>query len=1081
MSRRRNEYNRYSEDAYKGGDNGRYDDGYAGQDGSLYEDGYAGQDRGAYGGGYADTDGSQYEGGYAEQDREAYDGGYADTDEPAYDDRYGYSGDARRGVYDDDLDDAPVIRERRSSSRRADGRGRYSERAQRSSGARQKKSRRPKKRRSLFARVVGKVLLTVFLLLLVAGGYLGIRLYTSILKDAPDISKIDVTPSGYATFVYDDEGKQTAKLVAADSNRIPVTLDMVPKNLQHAFVAVEDARFYKHHGVDVVGIIRAGWKGITTGNFSQGASTITQQLIKNSVFTNFTEETKKQTVIRKLQEQYLAVQLERRMSKDDIMINYLNIINLGHNTLGVQAASQTYFGKPVSDLTLSECAVLAGITQNPSRYDPIINPEANKKRRKVVLDDMLDQNWITKAQYDEAMADDVYARISEHNSTSTASVNSYFVDALTDQLLADLVDVAGYTDTQAQILLYTGGLNIYSTQNQKIQKIADEEANNEANYPNGTRWYLNYQLSITNDDGSTSNYSTEMMLAWMKENGVGTSLLFSDQDAAKQVAEQYKQAMLAKGGKLEADKVTLTAQPQISLTIEDQKTGNVLAVVGGRGTKTASRTLNRATATLRQPGSTFKIVSTYAPALDAGGKTLATVYKDEPYNYSDGTPVRNWYGESYRGDTTIRTAIMNSMNIIAVKTLTDITPQLGYEYLQKFGFTTIVDKETIDGKVYSDIQQTMALGGLTKGVKNIELNAAYASIADGGKYIEPKLYTKVTDHDGNVILDVSQSRQERQVLKETTAWLLTSAMEDVVKSGTGTACQISGTPVAGKTGTTSNEHDVWFSGYSNYYTCTTWAGYDVDTDLVGSESGIAKKLWHAVMERVHEGMASSSFKMPSGITQATVCGVSGKLPVEGLCDAHLVTDYFAEGTVPVEYCNESYHADEIAAQKLAAATADAKAALDSANTTLTQAGEILSQAQNALSAAQASGDANAVAAAQSALDTANLNYTAAVQQQTAAEAAYNEALARAQAEAAAGTGSSAASEGQDGAEGTGTAGDGTAGGAGDGAAAQGSAGSADGSAGGAAASPAQGAGAQNGQLDSAGAAAQAVLQGIENQ
>ena len=321
MSRRRNEYNRYSEGAYKGGDNGRYDDGYAVQDGSLYEDGYSGQDRGAYGGGYADTDGSLYEAGYAEQDRGAYDGEYADTDEPAYDDRYGYSGDARRGVYDDDLDDAPVIRERRRSSRRADGRGRYSEGAQRSSGARQKKSRRPKKRRSLFARVVGKVLLTVFLLLLVAGGYLGIRLYTSILKDAPDISKIDVTPSGYATFVYDDEGKQTAKLVAADSNRIPVTLDMVPKNLQHAFVAVEDARFYKHHGVDVVGIIRAGWKGITTGNFSQGASTITQQLIKNSVFTNFTEETKKQTVIRKLQEQYLAVQLERRMSKDDIMIN----------------------------------------------------------------------------------------------------------------------------------------------------------------------------------------------------------------------------------------------------------------------------------------------------------------------------------------------------------------------------------------------------------------------------------------------------------------------------------------------------------------------------------------------------------------------------------------------------------------------------------------------------------------------------------------------------------------------------------------------------------------------------------------
>ena len=328
-------------------------------------------------------------------------------------------------------------------------------------------------------------------------------------------------------------------------------------------------------------------------------------------------------------------------------------------------------------------------------------------------------------------------------------------------------------------------------------------------------------------------------------------------------------------------------------------------MVGGRGAKEASRTLNRATDTMRQPGSTFKVVSTYAPALDSAGLTLADVQNDAPYNYADGRPVSNWYGNSYRGLCSLRDGIRDSLNIVAVKTLTDITPQLGYDYLLNFGFTTLVDRMEINGQIYSDIQQSLALGGITKGVTNEELNAAYAAIANGGTYIKPTLYTKVVDHDGKVILDNSKPTSH-QVIKETTAFLLTDAMEDVVTSGTGGSVNFGNMAIAGKTGTTSDYNDVWFAGYTPYYTATTWAGFDNNAKLTGSEKNLAKVLWRAVMSKIHEELPNQSFNRPAGIVSATVCSKSGKLPISGICDATLKTEYFAEGTVPTDSCNIHY-------------------------------------------------------------------------------------------------------------------------------------------------------------------------------
>ena len=725
--------------------------------------------------------------------------------------------------------------------------------------------------------------------------------FQAVLDTAPDISNIDVTPTGFSTFVYDSDGNQTARLVSTDSNRIPVTLDMVPIDLQHAFVAIEDSRFYKHRGIDIEGILRAGVTGLTSGSFSQGASTITQQLIKNNVFEGWTNETFSESVRRKIQEQYLAVELEKTMSKDDILINYLNTINLGHSTLGVQAASLRYFGRSVSTLNLSECAVIAGITQNPTKYDPITYPENNNRRRLLVLDRMLDQGYITRQQHDEAAADNPYERIKIiDEETNDSEIQSYFVDALTEQVLSDL-QARGYTEQQAYTLLYSGGLKIYSTQDAKIQKICDDVVADESNYPAGTRWYLQIQLSVQDRDGNVTNYSTEMFQKYLKENGIQSTLIFSSRDAANKAYEKYKASVVSDRDTVVGEKLNLQPQPQISLTVEDQHTGNVVAIVGGRGEKTANRTLNRAYDVVRQPGSTFKVVSTYAPALDSGGKTLASTQLDAPYTYTNGTPVRNWYGESYRGLSTVREGIQNSMNIVAVKTLTDITPLLGYTYLKDLGITTLVNNEEIGGQIFSDVQQTLALGGITKGVSNFALNGAYAAIANGGTYIEPRLYTKVTDHDGNVILG-EDDRVTRRVLDEDTAWLLTSAMEDVVTKGTGTACQLDNQPVAGKTGTTSDENDVWFSGYTNYYTCTTWTGYDENTDLIGSEASYAKIIWKQAMAKIHENLPTSNFTIPSGIVEREVCADSGKLPVEGRCP-DIVKEYFAEDEVPTQYCD----------------------------------------------------------------------------------------------------------------------------------------------------------------------------------
>jgi len=731
-------------------------------------------------------------------------------------------------------------------------------------------------------------------------------LFKKIIDDTPQITANDLKPSAYTTTVYANDGETiTGTFVSAGSNRVFTTLDKIPKDLQNAFIAVEDSRFYDHKGIDIKGITRAAVKGITSGGqFSQGGSTITQQLIKNSVFPNFSKETRLQKVERKIQELYLAIQVEKIVEKDEILENYLNTINMGQNTLGVQAAAKRYFGKDVSELTLSESATLAAITKSPSGYNPITNPEANAKRREKVLKDMLAQKKIKQDEYDTAMADTngVYERIQTANAEyqESLTVNSYFVDEVAKEVMRDLQSKLGYSETQAQNAVYSGGLKIITTQDLKMQEICDEEMNNDKNYPKGIDWTVTGAISIVHQDGTQKHYDSTTFGKYVSEEykkQYGKELeyptTFSSQEKANDAVDKYIATLKSDPNDTVYSTITLTPQPQATIVVMDQHNGYVKAMVGGRGEKTGNMSLNRATQSTRQPGSTYKILSTYVPALDMNNDTLASVIEDAPFNYSTGEkkPVKNWWG-GYKGNMTIRKCIEQSANVCSVKKYTEITPKVGLQYLiDNFKFTTL--------DPVNDSGQATALGGLTNGVYNIELTAAYASIANKGVYTEPILYTHIYDNNGNLLYE--NTAATHTAMKDSTAALITSAMEDVVKYGTGGTARLSNMTCAGKTGTTTDTRDLWFSGFTPYLTASVWSGYDDNQEISGSSS-YHKTLWKKIMQRIHDAnkFKSVAFEIPESVTQRTICTQTGLLASSDACSKH--TEMFAEGTAPKKSC-----------------------------------------------------------------------------------------------------------------------------------------------------------------------------------
>ena len=718
----------------------------------------------------------------------------------------------------------------------------------------------------------------------------GLGAFTGIIQTAPQISLDAVSPQWYQSYIYDSNGNKVETLVASGSNRIEASISDMPQHLIDAFIAIEDSRFYYHNGIDPIGIVRAAYSTIKSGfKETQGGSTITQQLIKNNVFSAESENGLIDTFKRKFQEQYLALILEQNVDKDTILQNYLNTINLGNNNLGVQAAAQNYFNKDVSELTISESAVIAATTSNPYRYNPVRFPDNNKERRAIVLRNMLEQELITQQEYDEALADNVYDRIMNVKNTSTGSTAySYYTDALISQLMEDLMNLKGYTQTQAYNLVYRGGLQIYSCQDSELQKYAESAVNNPDYYSGRYDFTLRYRLQVKDKDGEFHSYTENSILNFYQSTlGMsGFSLMFSTESEAQEAISTFKTYILKETGGTVVDgteNIAYTLEPQASFVLIEQSTGYVKALVGGRGDKTHSLVLNRATDSTRSPGSSFKLLTVYSPALDTAGMTLATVYDDVPYLYSTGKLE----------------AITVSRNVPAVKIITDISPELGYSYALSYGISTLTAEE--------QHYQAIALGGITNGATNYEMTSAYAAIANYGVYNEPKLYTKVLDHDGNILLDNSVSNSHR-VIKESTAWLLDSALRSVVTDNL-TYLMSDNMYYAGKSGTSQLNTDKWFIGFSPYYTAGIWIGNDDSTPVNTAYYTMTHlNIWKDIMEHAHEDLEYTEFQKPYNIVEAEVCAESGKLAIPGLCDSdprgsQVITEYFEDGTVPTEVCD----------------------------------------------------------------------------------------------------------------------------------------------------------------------------------
>lgn len=772
---------------------------------------------------------------------------------------------------------------------------------------------------------VNKVFLSFFkaififcMFIAVTGVSTGIGIFKGIIDTAPDFNPESFAPSGYFSTIYDCYGNETDTLVGSNANRIEATFDEFPENLIDAFVAIEDTRFWQHNGIDLRSITRAA-VGVLTNNYKGGASTLTQQLIKNTVFNGGMETSDGAKIERKIQEQYLALQLTKNVDREIIITNYLNTINLGNNTLGVKAAALRYFNKDVSELTLSECAVIAGITKNPAKLNPIAGKDDNAARREVILQEMYEQGYISKEEQEEALADDVYSRIQNVDLAvkENQTPYSYYTDELIDQVTEALKENLGYTDTQAHNLLFSGGLKIFTPQDPALQAIVDEEVINPQNY-DATRYSVEYRLSVTHADGSTEHFSEENLKKYFRQTKGQTSFdgLYNSEGEVMAAIEEYKSWLLQEGDQVIGESSNITLQPQTSFVLIEQSTGYVKAISGGRGEKRANRILNRATDTKRQPGSVFKVITAFAPALDTCGATLASVYYDAEYTVGNKT-FRNWWGADHKGYHSIREGIIYSMNIIALRCMANtVTPQLGVEYAEKLGISTLES---------SDLNLSTALGGITKGVTNLELTNSFAAIANGGTYTKPIFFTKILDHNGKVLLE--NIPQTRQALKDSTAFLLTDSLSNAMQSNvlytrpgagvnaTGTSASIPNMTSAGKSGTTTANNDIWFVGFTPYYTAGIWGGCDSNQKLNSLNGGTSfhKRIWRKIMTRIHEDLPDIGFTVPDSIETAQVCRKSGKLAVSGVCSADprgnaVYTEYFAKGTVPTEACDHHVRA-----------------------------------------------------------------------------------------------------------------------------------------------------------------------------
>ncbi len=674
-------------------------------------------------------------------------------------------------------------------------------------------------------KVVNFMFVCLFVVLIACVG-IGAGMYAAVVQEIEGMNIQELALARSSIVYYTDENGNSVEteFLSNDGNCIWVESSEISDVMKNAIVAIEDERFYRHGGVDfkrtagaVFGYLREKLGGSYA---SYGGSTITQQVIKN-----ITSE-KDRTATRKIKEMMRAVALEKQLSKDEILTVYLNVIFLSNNCYGVEAASNRYFGKSASELSLTEAALIAGITQRPSYYNPLRNPENALQKRNTVLLKMYETEKISKEEYDEAVASDL--GIHESRFEDVDNVYSYFVDTVINEIISDLQTEKGYTESFATQQVFGGGLKIYTTMDKKIQDAMEEVFENSNNFPGGA------------------------------------------------------------------------SKAQASMVIIEPRSGEIKGVIGGKGTKTDSRGLNRATQTRRQPGSSIKPLSVYAPAIDKKVLNPSTILVDEPITIKDWSPKNSYKG--FKGKITVKKAVEISANIPSIKALQKLGTGTSFDYVKNKFRLGVVDAD-------KDLSP-LALGGLTNGVTVKEMAAAYSVFANGGYYYTPHTYSKVLDSSNRVLLE--KKVEKTQAVGADTAYIMSQMLYGVVNSssGTGKLARLGNDmAVYGKTGTTNNDYDKWFVGYTPYYTGAVWFGFDQQKSIrsAGVYNNISAKLWSETMKKVHEGLDEAQIDAPDNLVTSYVCNITGLL-ASSSCSG--TSEYFLSGTQPKKYCPGEHFEEE---------------------------------------------------------------------------------------------------------------------------------------------------------------------------
>lgn len=696
------------------------------------------------------------------------------------------------------------------------------------------------------------------------GAVIGIA--KAFVDTAPTLDLAALDAQDKTSFIYDSEGNLITDYKGTE-DRIMVSIDEIPEMLQNAFIAVEDARFYEHNGVDVKRIVGALVANFTSGS-TQGGSTITQQLIKQTVLSS------EQSYKRKLQEAYLAMELETRYTKKQILESYLNTIFLGGSYYGVRVAAYGYFGKELDQLTLRECAMLAGLTRSPNYYNPRSNfytrntegsntPDITNNRTDYVLRQMRENGLITAQQYNAALDRSTASVLEKSPASTDMYAYPHYVEYAISDVVDTFLDLNGLEDTSAnryamENKLRTGGYSVYLCLDTEIQEIVEDTLANWSDYP---------RLRDPSDK------------VYQSRNADGT--------------------------------YTEIEQPQAAACVFDYRTGELKAIVGGRYKPTTRKTLNRASGMTMPVGSSIKPLTVYAPAIDLGASPASIAYnmpvpisgwKDS--SGKDSWP-KNYGGGGYKGPQSFRSALRNSYNTAAAQILmTYVGVSRSVEYLHLMG---IPDKN-INADPFG-----LSLG--SSGITPVQMAVAFGTIANKGVYQQPLSFSRIVDSNGNVVVDMHQQQDRHQVFKPSTAYLVVDMLKEAVQSGTGTKAKISSQVVAGKTGTNSDSKGVFFAGMTGWYSASVWIGHDNYKALSSKATGgnAAAPLWQSFMEKIHKAKNLDSREIIDGtpsdynLVRVTTCGVSGQLATDACYNDvngyKTITDYWSADSVPTAYCS----------------------------------------------------------------------------------------------------------------------------------------------------------------------------------